>query len=88
MPGIRRDAAGRAVRSAVAVMILGPPMRNVGTEVSVTLRGIRPLGLALRARASSRSRDSMAVQSVIAAALCLAIRDWRHGLWWRFSSLI
>lgn len=47
-PGIRRDAAGRALGSAEVVMVLNRPMRSGGTNANVTLRGIGPQGLTLR----------------------------------------
>lgn len=47
-PGVRHDAAGRAVGSADVVTLLSRPMRSSGTDANVTLRGVGPQGLALR----------------------------------------
>ena len=47
-PGIRHDAAGLAIGSAEAVLILSRPMRNGGTDANVTLRGVGPQPLMLR----------------------------------------
>lgn len=47
-PGVRKDAAGRPVASAEAVVIVALPQKKDGADANVTLRGVGPNALALR----------------------------------------
>ncbi|HEV3104877.1 MAG TPA: ABC transporter permease, partial [Trinickia sp.] len=47
-PGVRRDAAGRPIGSAEAVVIVALPQKKDGADANVTLRGIGPNAMALR----------------------------------------
>jgi putative ABC transport system permease protein len=47
-PGIRKDAAGKALASAEAVVIVDMPKKSNDSGANVTIRGIGAAGLALR----------------------------------------
>ncbi len=47
-PGVKKDADGKPIASAEAVVIVELPKKSSGTGANVTLRGIGPEGLALR----------------------------------------
>ena len=47
-PGVRKDAAGRPVASAEAVVIVALPQKKDGADANVTLRGVGPNAMALR----------------------------------------
>src|SRR3984957_7802703 len=47
-PGIRKDAAGKALTSADAVVIVDMPKKSNDSGANVTIRGIGTAGLTLR----------------------------------------
>ena len=47
-PGLRKDATGRPIASAEAVVIVALPQKKDGVDANVTLRGIGPNALTLR----------------------------------------
>jgi putative ABC transport system permease protein len=47
-PGVRKDAAGRPIASAEAVVIVALPQKKDGADANVTLRGVGANAMALR----------------------------------------
>jgi len=47
-PGVRKDADGKPIASAEAVVIVSLPQKKTGTKANVTLRGVGPKAMALR----------------------------------------
>jgi putative ABC transport system permease protein len=47
-PGIRKDAAGKPIASAEAVVVVDMPKKSNDSGANVTIRGVGPEGMALR----------------------------------------